>query len=75
MERLIEEAKKTIPSVDFILDETFERLNLRKEMVKRNFGKILVLVDEEAPSNVRGEKEFTMRYEYIVILKKKNLIF
>jgi len=48
MERLIEEAKKTIQSVDFILDETFERLNLRKEMVKRNFGKILVLVDEEA---------------------------
>jgi hypothetical protein len=24
---------------------------------------------ENAPSNVRGETEFTMRYEYIVILK------
>lgn len=26
---------------------------------------------ENAPSNIRGEKDFTMRYEYIVILKKK----
>lgn len=27
---------------------------------------------ENAPSNIKGEKDFTMRYEYIVILRKKN---
>jgi len=27
---------------------------------------------ENAPSNIKGEKDFTMRYEYIVILKKMN---
>lgn len=26
---------------------------------------------ENAPSNIKGEKDFTMRYEYIVILKKQ----
>jgi DNA modification methylase len=26
---------------------------------------------ENAPSNIKGEKDFTMRYEYIVILKKR----
>lgn len=30
---------------------------------------------ENAPSNIRGEKDFTMRYEYIVILKKKSCAF
>lgn len=31
---------------------------------------------ENAPSNIKGEKDFTMRHEYIVILKnftKSNL--
>lgn len=27
---------------------------------------------ENAPSNIKGEKDFTMRYEYIVILKRRS---
>jgi site-specific DNA-methyltransferase (cytosine-N4-specific) len=26
---------------------------------------------ENAPSNIKGRKDFTMRYEYIVILRKR----
>lgn len=48
MVRLLKNAKKIIPSVDFILSETFEKLNLKKKFVKRHFGETLLLVDEEA---------------------------
>lgn len=48
MEGLLESAKKKIPTVDFILSKTLKKLNLTKELVEKNFGRILVLVDEEA---------------------------
>lgn len=48
MEEFITIAKKEIPSVDHIFDETLSRLSLDKPFVKNNFGKALILVDEKA---------------------------
>ncbi len=51
-------------SADFFESLGFEH---QKTIVRAISNKRMPI--ENAPSNVRGEKEFTMRYEYIVILK------
>ena len=44
-------------------------LNIKKTIVRAISNKRMPI--ENSPSNVKGEKDLTMRYEYIVILKKK----
>lgn len=52
-------------SADFFEHQGFEH---RKTIIRAISSKRMPI--ENAPSNVKGEKDFTMRYEYIVILKK-----
>ncbi len=46
--KLIREAKSQIPSVDKILIETLERLNLSPNQIRKNFSQCIVSVDETA---------------------------
>jgi len=48
MKKFIKEAKKEIPSVDEIINFTWERLNLEKDLVINKFGEILIKFDEFA---------------------------
>lgn len=48
MEELIKAAKNEIPSLDYILDETWNQLKLQKSFVKNSFGKVLVTFDTRA---------------------------
>jgi hypothetical protein len=52
-------------SADFFVAQGFTH---EKTIVRAISNKRMPL--ENAPSNIKGEKDFTMRYEYIVILKK-----
>ena len=51
---LVDEAKRSIPALDTILDEALNNLKFEKEEVKNNFGVALVSIDEEAPRIFRG---------------------
>jgi len=53
-------------SADFFEYQNFEH---HKTIIRAISNKRMPI--ENAPSNVKGEKDFTMRYEYIVILKKE----
>jgi DNA modification methylase len=57
---------------DKISADFFENLGFQhqKTIVRAISNKRMPI--QNAPSNIRGEKDFTMRYEYIVILKKAN---
>ncbi len=48
MEEFIRAAKSEIPSVDHILDDTWNQLRLEKSFVKNNFGEVLVIFDAKA---------------------------
>lgn len=52
-------------SADFFEHQGFEH---QKTIIRAISSKRMPI--ENAPSNIKGEKDFTMRYEYIVILKK-----
>ena len=52
-------------SADFFENQGFEHI---ETIVREISSKRMPL--ENAPTNIKGEKDFTMRYEYIVILKK-----
>jgi hypothetical protein len=52
-------------SVDFFENHGFKHL---KTIVRAISNKRMPI--KNAPSNIKGEKEYTMKYEYIVILKK-----
>lgn len=52
-------------SADFYEHQGFER---KKTIIKEMSNKLMPI--ENAASNIKGEKDFTMRDEYIVILKK-----
>jgi len=52
-------------SADFFKSQGFKH---QKTLVRAISNKRMPI--ENSPSNVRGDKDFTMRYEYIVILKK-----
>lgn len=52
-------------SADFYEHQGFEH---KKTIIRAISNKRMPI--ENAPSNIKGEKDFTMRYEYIVILKK-----
>ena len=54
MEKLIETAKSEIPSVNRILNETWDDLGLNKSFVRNNFGKVLVMFDEKATEIFRN---------------------
>lgn len=53
-------------SADFFESQGFEH---QKTIIRAISNKRMPV--ENSPSNIKGEKDFTMRYEYIVILKKK----
>lgn len=53
-------------SADFFESQGFQHL---KTIVRAISNKRMPI--ENAPSNIKGKKDFTMRYEYIVILKKQ----
>jgi len=53
-------------SADFFESQGFEH---QKTIVREISNKRMPV--QNAPSNIKGEKDFTMKYEYIVILKKK----
>jgi len=48
MEELIKVAKREIPPLEYILDETWKYLKLQKSFVKNNFGKVLITFDTKA---------------------------
>ncbi len=48
MKDLIKSAKSSIPTVDFILSETFKKLGIKRESVINKFGQVLVSIDEKA---------------------------
>ncbi|HOV31765.1 MAG TPA: DNA methyltransferase [Candidatus Hydrogenedens sp.] len=53
-------------SADFFETQGFQHI---KTIVRAISNKRMPI--ENAPSNIKGKKDFTMRYEYIVILKKQ----
>jgi tRNA G10 N-methylase Trm11 len=53
-------------SADFFESQGFQHI---KTIIRAISNKRMPT--ENAPSNIKGEKDFTMRYEYIVILKKQ----
>lgn len=56
-------------SADFFESLGFEH---QKTIVRAISNKRMPI--ENAPSNIRGERDLTMRYEYIVILRKKKFV-
>ncbi len=48
MEKIINIAKSTFPSVDSILEESWRKLEINKKSANKEFGKILVAMDLEA---------------------------
>ena len=66
MKSIIEQVKREIPSVDEIIDLTWEKLKFTKDFVRKNFGKAILKFDEEAT------KEFR-KYEQIAIKKLAEL--
>ncbi|MGB9798295.1 MAG: DNA methyltransferase, partial [bacterium] len=66
--------KKEELSTDKISADFFESLGFRHLMtiVRRISNKRMP--SENSPSNIRGEKDFTMRQEYIVLLRKEALL-
>ena len=54
-------------SADFFEKEGFLH---KKTVIRAISSKRMPL--ENAPSNIKGEKDFTMRYEYIVVLQKRR---
>ena len=52
-EDIIKEAKKQIPGVDRIIEETWEELGLNEEMIKNAFGLVLVEFDRLATEKFR----------------------
>ena len=52
-EDIIKEAKKQIPGVDKIIEETWEELGLNEEMIKNSFGLVLVEFDRLATEKFR----------------------
>ena len=48
IKELIKVAKNEIPTVDDILDKTWDQLKLKKLFVRNNFGKVLVIFDKKA---------------------------
>ncbi|MGB9774733.1 MAG: hypothetical protein ACP5JH_02870 [Bacteroidota bacterium] len=52
-------------SADFLESHGFQH---QKTIVRAISNKRMPI--ENAPSNIKGEKDFTMHYEYIVILRK-----
>ena len=53
MKEIIEEAKKEIPSVDEIINFTWRSLNLKRALVLKKFGKILIEFDEFATNQFK----------------------
>ena len=53
MKEIIEEAKKEIPSADEIINFTWRSLNLKKALVLKKFGKILIEFDEFATNQFK----------------------
>jgi hypothetical protein len=66
MKSIIEQVKREIPSVDEIIDLTWEKLKFTKDFVRKNFGKAILKFDEEAT------KEFK-KYEQEAIKKLAEL--
>jgi 5'-deoxynucleotidase YfbR-like HD superfamily hydrolase len=66
MKSIIEQVKREIPSVDEIIDLTWEKLKFTKDFVRKNFGKAILKFDEEAT------KEFR-KYEQEAIKKLAEL--
>jgi hypothetical protein len=48
MKEFIEKAKEKIPSVDFIINETWNKLNLQSSYVENSFGEVLIKFDHTA---------------------------
>jgi hypothetical protein len=66
IESFINQVKREIPSVDKIIDLTWEKLKFTKDFVRKNFGKAILKFDEEAA------KEFR-KYEQEAIKKLAEL--
>jgi hypothetical protein len=66
MKSIIGQVKREIPSVDEIIDLTWEKLKFTKDFVRKNFGKAILKFDEEAT------KEFK-KYEQEAIKKLAEL--
>jgi 5'-deoxynucleotidase YfbR-like HD superfamily hydrolase len=66
MKSIIGQIKREIPSVDEIIDLTWEKLKFTKDFVRKNFGKAILKFDEEAT------KEFK-KYEQEAIKKLAEL--
>jgi 5'-deoxynucleotidase YfbR-like HD superfamily hydrolase len=66
MKSIIEQVKREIPSVDEIINLTWEKLKFTKDFVRKNFGKAILKFDEEAT------KEFR-KYEQKAIKKLAEL--
>lgn len=60
MEKLITSAKATIPTVDSILEETWEKLKLNKKVVTRKFGQVLIEMDERATEIYRDYEKHAL---------------
>lgn len=58
--KILTEAKKTIPSVDELIQETAKALNLTDSYIKTNFGKALVSFDEKATQIFRSYESNAM---------------
>lgn len=59
-------SKEIIPSVDFILNEAYKKLNLNKAFIENNFGEALILLDKEATMVFKT-------YEEKALIKLANL--
>jgi len=66
MEKFIEKAKKKIPSVDFIINETWNKLNFQPSYVENSFGEILIKFDFTAT-------EIFKRYEKEALIELATL--
>jgi hypothetical protein len=66
MKSIIGQVKREIPSVDEIIDLTWEKLKFTKDFVRKNFGKAILKFDEKAT------KEFR-KYEQEAIKKLAEL--
>jgi len=74
VQELISKAKKETPSIDYIINETWKQLRLKKSFVKNNFGKVLVKFDAKATEIFRSYENNALKNlakQWLIIQKKE----
>jgi protein tyrosine/serine phosphatase len=71
MKSIIDQVKREIPSVDKIIDLTWEKLKFTKDFVRKNFGKAILKFDEEATTEFRNYEKRAIK-KFVKLCKENS---